>query len=201
MARVSHNLVVMPAGPALVRDLAPRDEVGQRMVATLRELLDAAPHLPVHLVGSRSPRWETSVTGSLRAWGAPQVQVGAGNHLPELVQRHVLGERADRVTEVRAVLGTPDPEALTLVALDGSAGLTERAPLALLERAPEADAWCRALLAGQTTGAADFLEEAGVIEPELWRELVALRPRPRKAELLEADTTHGVGRYVAAWQI
>ena len=143
MSRVSTNLVVMPAGPALVRELAPRDTAGQRMVAELRSLVDATGDRPVHLVGSRSPRWETGVEGSFRAWGAPQVQVGAGHHLPELVQRYMLGERATRVTEVRADLGQPDPEALTLVALDGSAGLTERAPLALLPQAAAADTWCR----------------------------------------------------------
>jgi len=197
MTRVSTNLVVMPAGPALVRELAPRDTAGQRMVAAVRSLVDATGGRPVHLVGSRSPRWETGVEGSFRAWGAPQVQVGAGHHLPELVQRYVLGERASRVTDVRAELGEPDPGALTLVALDGSAGLTERAPLALLPQAAAADAWCRDLLAGREVG--ELPDGGGILEPELWRELAALRPR--RAELVDADMEHGVGRYVAAWQI
>jgi len=197
MTRVSTNLVVMPAGPALVRELAPRDAAGQRMVAAVRSLVDSTGDRPVHLVGSRSPRWETGVEGSFRAWGAPQVQVGAGHHLPELVQRYVLGERASRVTDVRAELGEPDPDALTLVALDGSAGLTERAPLALLPQAAAADAWCRDLLAGREVG--ELPDGGGILEPELWRELAALRPR--RAELVDADMEHGVGRYVAAWQI
>ncbi|NLA56995.1 MAG: hypothetical protein GX859_12035 [Corynebacterium humireducens] len=197
MTRVSTNLVVMPAGPALVRELAPRDAAGQRMVAAVRSLVDSTGDRPVHLVGSRSPRWETGVEGSFRAWGAPQVQVGAGHHLPELVQRYVLGERASRVTDVRAELGEPDPGALTLVALDGSAGLTERAPLALLPQAAAADAWCRDLLAGREVG--ELPDGGGILEPELWRELAALRPR--RAELVDADMEHGVGRYVAAWQI
>lgn len=197
MSRVSTNLVVMPAGPALVRELAPRDTAGQRMVAQLRSLVDATGDRPVHLVGSRSPRWETGVEGSFRAWGAPQVQVGAGHHLPELVQRYMLGERATRVTEVRADLGQPDPEALTLVALDGSAGLTERAPLALLPQAAAADTWCRDLLAGREVG--ELPPESGILEPELWLELAALAPR--RAELVDSDIGHGVGRYVAAWQI
>ncbi|HHU68180.1 hypothetical protein [Corynebacterium sp.] len=197
MSRVSTNLVVMPAGPALVRELAPRDTAGQRMVAELRSLVDATGDRPVHLVGSRSPRWETGVEGSFRAWGAPQVQVGAGHHLPELVQRYMLGERATRVTEVRADLGQPDPEALTLVALDGSAGLTERAPLALLPQAAAADTWCRDLLAGREVG--ELPPESGILEPELWLELAALAPR--RAELVDSDIGHGVGRYVAAWQI
>ncbi len=197
MSRVSTNLVVMPAGPALVRELAPRDTAGHRMVAALRALIDATGDRPVHLVGSRSPRWETGVEGSFRAWGAPQVQVGAGHHLPELVQRYVLGERASRVTQVRAELGEPDPDVLTLVALDGSAGLTERAPLSLLPQAAAVDTWCRNLLAGREVG---YLPpEGGILEPELWLELAALTPR--QAELVDSDTGHGVGRYVAAWRI
>lgn len=199
MSRVSINLVVMPAGPALVPDLAPADVVGRRIVAAVRSLVDAAGARPIHLVGSRSPRWETGAAGSFRAWGAPQVEVGTGRHLPELVQRHVLGERADRIGSVRGELGVPDPAALTLVAVDGSAGLTPRAPLTLLERGPEADQWCRDLLTGNGTTDSGFLEEAGVLEPELWRELATLSPQ--RAELVEADTSHGVGRYVAAWQI
>lgn len=198
MCRVSHNLVVMPAGPALVRELAPRDAAGQRMVAAVRSLIDATgDHRPVHLVGSRSPRWVTGVTGSFQAWGAPQVTVGAGHHLPELVQRYVLGERAARVASVRGELGAVDPEALTLVAVDGSAGLTERAPLALLPQAAAADTWCRELLSGRPVG--EMPAEGGILEPELWRELAGLAPA--QAELVDADCEHGVGRYVAAWRI
>lgn len=199
MTRVSPNLVVMPAGPALVQALAPADAAGRSLVAGIRSLVDAAGTLPIHLVGSRSPRWETGVPGSFRAWGAPQVDVGEGRFLPELVQRHVLGERAARVADVRGSLGVPDPAALTLVAVDGSAGLTPRAPLTLLDRAQEADRWCRSVLAGRPVEDGGFLPEGGVLEPELWFELAALTPL--RAELVEADTSHGVGRYVAAWEI
>ena len=197
MCRVSTRIVVMPAGPALVPELAPRDVVGQRMVATLRSLIDATPDLPIHLVGSRARRWETGIPGSFRAWGAPQVSVGEGRHLPELVQRYVLGERAARVSEVRAELGSPAPGVLTLLALDGSAGLTERAPLALLPGAAAADEWCRALLSGEEVGS--LPAESGLLEPSLWLELARLRPT--RAHLLAADSEHGVGRYVATWQI
>ncbi|MDO5511322.1 hypothetical protein [Corynebacterium sp.] len=193
---MSPNLVVMPASPALVAELAPRDAVGAQMVARLRSLIDATT-APIHLVSSRDPRWETGVEGSFRAWGAPQVTVGQGRFLPELVQRYVVAEAASRVVEVRGELGAIDPAALTLVAVDGSAGLTERAPLALLPQAPAADRWCRAVLAGEAAG--EMPHEAGIVEPGLWVEIAALRPR--HAELLEADTSHGVGRYVAAWQM
>lgn len=199
MFRVSTNLVVMPAGPALVRALAPADAVGRRIVASVLSLIDAAGPRPIHLVGSRSPRWETSVEGSFRAWGAPQVNVGEGRFLPELVQRHVLGERVHRVDSVRGSVGVPDPDALTLVAVDGSAGLTPRAPLTLLDRGPAADEWCRSVLSGGQPTDGAFLFDAGVLEPALWLELAALSPR--RSELVEADISHGVGRYVAAWQI
>lgn len=199
MSRVSTNLIVMPAGPALVRALAPADAVGRRIVASVLSLVDAADPRPIHLVGSRSPRWQTALEGSFQAWGAPQVTVGAGHFLPELVQRHVLGERAHRVDSVRGSVGVPDPAALTLVAVDGSAGLTPRAPLTLLDRGPDADEWCRSVLSGGQAADGAFLPEAGVLEPDLWLELAALSPQ--RAELVEADISHGVGRYVAAWRI
>ena len=86
-----------------------------------------------------------------------------------------------------------------LLGLFAAAGLTPRAPLTLLDRAQEADRWCRSVLAGRPVEDGGFLPEGGVLEPELWFELAALTPR--RAELVEADTSHGVGRYVAAWEI
>lgn len=41
MTRVSPNLVVMPAGPALVQALAPADAAGRSLVAGIRSLVDA----------------------------------------------------------------------------------------------------------------------------------------------------------------
>lgn len=195
MCRVTPNLIVMPASPALVAELAPRDVVGAQMVSLVRSLVEATS-TPIHLVASRDPRWETGVEGSFRAWGAPEVTVGEGRFLPELVQRYVLREAASRVVSVRGELGRINSEALTLVAVDGSAGLTERAPLALLPQAAAADDWCRAVLTGQAAG--ELPVDGGVLEPGLWHELAA--GEPQHAELLMADTTHGVGRYVAAWQ-
>ncbi|AGF72687.1 hypothetical protein [Corynebacterium halotolerans] len=200
------NLVVMPAGPALVRELAPADSVGEQLLAAVSTLVDAAlsadPARTVELVGSRDPRWETGLTGSFAAWGAPQVQVGAGTHLPELVQRYALGGWTGRIADTRANLQEIKPHALTVVAVDGSAGLTQRAPLALIDAAAEADEWCRDVLSGTRPGREmdpASLRGAGVLEPDLWLELAALRPR--RARLLAADTTLGVGRYVAAWEV
>lgn len=154
----------------------------------------------MELVGSRDEHWRTEHTGSFAAWGAPQVEVGAGNYLPELVQRYALGpELAQRVTGVRAGLGEINPNALTLVAVDGSAGMTLRAPLALLDTAEQADRWCRAVLSGapHDMPTQANLEESGVLEAGLWMELASVEKRD--AALVEADTTLGVARYVAGW--
>lgn len=192
------NVVIMPASPALVPDLAPQDLAGRALLAAVRALVAGAG--AIELVGSRDGRWRTEHTGSFAAWGAPQVEVGAGNHLPELVQRYALGpELAGRVTDVRSVIGRVNPRSLTLIAVDGSAGMTPRAPLALLGSAGVTDQWCRAVLSGaphDVPGQAE-LEEAGILDAGLWRELAGVEKRD--AALVEADTTLGVARYVAGW--
>lgn len=205
------NLVVMPGSPALVRELSPGDDVGGRLLTAVRVLLDDAvtSHRRVHgapprieLVGSRDQRWYTARTGSFRAWGAPDVDVTAGNHLPELVQRYALGKWSDLVAETRDRLRELNREALTVVAVDGSAGLDARAPLACVPGADAADRWCRRMLAGEAgadRGSAAQLRERGVIEPGLWLELAGIRPDA--AELVDADTSLGVGRYVAGWEV
>lgn len=158
----------------------------------------------IHLVGSRDDRWRTGHRGSLRAWGASPTapQAAEGYHLPEILQRLVLGPaREELVREVRGELLPLDPQALTIVSLDGSAGMTPRAPLALLDGAEWVDLWCRRLLGGKGFGqpappvTAAELKEAGIIEPELWMELVGVRLR--SARLLAAEHSMGVGRYVA----
>lgn len=210
---VNANLVVISSSPALVQELAPGDEAGARLLDRARELVDQAlqqrqqttgSRPVIELVGSADPRWHTQLSGSFRAWGAPEVSVGQGHHLPELVSRYVLAGRAAHITTSRDRLGTPDPEVLTVVAVDGSAGLTERAPLALLDAAGWADQWCSALLdhgpdPSTATPTAAALRAAGVLEPELWLELADLKPA--RTTLLAHDTTLGVGRYIAGWEL
>ncbi|MCK7641603.1 hypothetical protein JIM95_001515 [Corynebacterium sp. CCM 8835] len=194
-------VIVVPASPALVLS-GDADPAGVRLRTAAERILSRHGDLPVHLVGSRDPRWWTSHRGSFAAWGDATVNVGEGNHLAELVQRFLLGpDNRERVVDVRGELGHPDAGVLTVVAVDGSAGLTERAPLALIDGAESVDAWCRALLAGGPPAAmtSDELREAGIIEPDLWIELADARPV--RAELVAADTTTGVGRYVAEWGI
>lgn len=191
------NVCVVPGSPALVAELAPGDFVGRAMVRTVRELAEKDARA-VHIVGSRDGRWRTERTGSLAAWGAPNVAVGGGNYLAELVARYCLGTGAERVTDSRATLAPFDPEALTVVVVDGSAGLTRRAPLALVDGAQETHEHMARFLAGDDA-LPDELAVRGVVEPALWHELAALRPV--RCELLAHDASLGVGRFVAAWQV
>lgn len=198
------NLLIMPSSPALAEELSPADAPSRALLGAARQLVreyaSANEELVLDIVGSRDARWHTAHTGSLRAWGAPSVELGEGNYLPELMARYMLAGGPDyRVGEVREHLGTPRAGVLTIVCIDGSAGLTQRAPLALIDAAPAAARWCESLLAGADESCdEEKLRAAGVEETVLWAELAALRPL--KAELRAADSTLGVGRYVAGWQ-
>lgn len=193
--------MIVPASPALVI-AGGADAAGANLRGEITGILSRYTEPRIHLVGSRDDRWRTRHRGSFAAWGAPEIRVGEGNHLPELVQRFLLGPDAqDRVVDVRGELGTPSPGVLTIIAIDGSAGLTARAPLALVDGAEVADTWCRAVLQGKVPAPenADRLRTRGIIEPGLWMELAEIRPL--RAKLFAADTTLGVGRYVAEWEV
>lgn len=187
---------IIPGSPALVRELSLDDAPSNRILSTIRTLVageHAGANRPIDIVCSLGGRWRTGLTGSFAAWGAPGVRVRGGNHLAELVARYALGD--PRVREVREHIGTPDPDAVTVVVVDGSAGLTARAPLALVEGAPQ----LHQSVVRWLDGGGDVDKQwPGVLEPELWEELAALEPK--KAQLLEADDSLGVGRYVAVWE-
>lgn len=191
------NVCVVPGSPALVAELAPNDAAGRDLVRAIRELT-AHDTREIHIVGSRDARWRTEHTGSFAAWGAPHFTVGGGDHLAELVARYCLEDAEARVTEARGTIAPLDPRALTVVVLDGSAGLTPRAPLALIDGAPAAHEQMARFLDGR--GALpDDLAGYGVVEPALWHELAVLDAAQQ--QLVVADATHGVGRFVAAWQV
>lgn len=207
------NLMVMPASPALAEELSPGDDASRALLGAACELARDAARisggvpLKVDIVGSRDTRWRTEHTGSLRAWGAPQVDVGGGNFLPEIMARYVLcrafahtpDEPGFVVEDSRAELGEVRPARLTVVCVDGSAGLTKRAPLALVDGARDAHLWCESVLAGGEAHCDEArLRSAGVLETNLWAQLAGAHPR--HAELRAADSTLGVGRYVAGWQ-
>ncbi|MGP5110319.1 hypothetical protein ACTXJT_00310 [Corynebacterium casei] len=206
-----NNVVFLPGSPALIPELSPSDEASRRLLSSAVEVISHATtpsDRPIHVVSSRDKRWYTAHKGSLRAWGAPQVNVEDGHYLGELVARYVLSHAnisQSAVAETRAHIGELNSEALTIIVVDGSAGLTARAPLALLDSAEEINQWCQEVLRGNnaqvgTEAISEHkLVDAGVVEPQLWQELAAVQPR--KAELIDVDVTLGVGRYVAAWEV
>lgn len=194
--------LVIPGSPALVQELAPSDEAAERMRTMIRKLvgslIDGEGKVAdtIEIVGSQDERWRTDHTGSFAAWGAPDTTVGEGNYLPELVARYVLSPYAERITGSRASIGTPASGVVTVVVVDGSAGLSDRAPLALVEGAGQIHEQIKDFLAG--TGEcppADALASTGVIEPALWVELAELDAEVR--QLIDHDDSQGVGRYVA----
>lgn len=190
----------MPTSPALVRELAPAHEPSQKIVETIRSVVSAVAPLRVELVVTADPNMRTEIAGSFKAWGAPQVTVAAGHDLGELVARYVLGDHEHLIAAVHHNVSMPAPGVLTVVLADGSAGLTERAPLALVDGAEEADAWCRRVAAGErSTPAVDtaWLEDRGVMETAPWCQLVEFVGKYEcEGTLLAHDTTLGVGRYV-----
>lgn len=133
---MSATLLIVPGSPALVSALSPAHAPSARIADAVRDAA-AAPDVaekPVDIVCPLDEDEYTAHAGSFAAWGAPQVTVGGGSHLGELIVRHLLGERDYR--PARAAIGQLDPDALTVVVADGPAGLTPRAPLALLDDAP-----------------------------------------------------------------
>lgn len=206
--RVQANVLIVPGSPALVAELGVGDEASRRLSAAAREAgvracggvrasdaggANPGGGRPVDIVCSLDERWRTEHTGSFRAWGAPQVTLRGGHYLGELVARYVLGD--PQVREVRGHIGAPDPQALTVIVLDGPAGLTDRAPLSLRQGDREAhERIIRWLGGGEKAGVAKH-----VLEPALWEELARLNPK--EAALIDADDTLGVGRYVAEWRV
>lgn len=196
------KLIIVPASPALVAELSPADASSARLRAAIRDLAVSGP---IDIVSSRAARWHTSVPGCLQAWGAPQVKVGGGEYLPELVVRYLFPET--QVVEARGDIGTL--ARTTVLALDGSAGLSSRAPLSLIEGGAWAHEWCQRLLRAHYPASqrhpercgfdAQRLRTCGVIEPELWGQLAGIDPV--SATLIAADDTLGVGRYVAVWEV
>ena len=202
VGRVKARLLIIPGSPALVEPLAAADATSRRLAETVRSaalLRRRKPYATVDVVCSMNQSAYTAWTGSLRAWGAPQVTVGDGNYLGELVTRYLLGERNYR--GARDHLTPLDPEALTGVVVDGPAGLTPRAPLAMIDTAPAMHEALRQLVAtGKSEGLTHAaLAQSGVCEPQRWLELSQLNVA--HARLLDDDATLGVGRYVGEWEV
>lgn len=196
------SILLMPGSPALVGALSPAHAPSRKVLQCIRaaadEALDRVDSRAVDIVCPLESRDYTELTGSFAAWGAPQVQLDAGNYLPELIARYALHPLDAAVREVRERIATPDPEVLTVVVVDGSAGLTARAPLALVPGAPELHAQLQDFIAGKAELPSQ-LEARGVLEPRLWEELAELETQRR--ELCYAEDSLGVGRYVGVWEV
>lgn len=201
-----NNVIFIPGSPALIPELSPHDAASRRLLNAAVEMVSTAlagRNRQVEIVFSQDKRWFTAHEGSFLAWGAPQVDVGKGHYLGELVARYVLshaGLDADDVVGCRGEIDEFNSDICTVVVLDGSAGLTSRAPLALIDTAEVIHQWCQQALLGKAPRMdVDTLIQAGVIEPGLWLELAQLSPVD--AQLVDVDLSLGVGRYIAAWEV
>lgn len=235
-AGATARILVLPGSPALFSLLTGEAAADNaQMLVAIDELLRAhltqsgagEPAADVHIVASQDSRWYTAHRGSLRAWGlnahvdADALPAGQGHHLGEIIARLLLervGVEPSRITEVRGDIGQPSPDAVTVVVLDGSAGLDARAPLALLPAGAEVHTWCRRVLQGQQTGAladASWLTAGGIVEPTLWLELAALvcaattnavatqsvATTEVRAKVTKEQIVGGVGRFAAALEL
>lgn len=221
---MTRRLLLIPGTPLIVPDFSGDDDTAARLRqrvhdAAGRVMGDAGPAAP-RIACTLDDRDRTAHTGSLRAWG-PDVRVGGGNHLPELVARHVAaafghrGDGIDAATRLPDPLG-PDDRPIIAVA-DGPAALTDRAPLTLLPGAREIDDVCASIAAGEfgedrEPGADPFgafdpatLEEVGLYTAGMWRELAAFgaalaRDAARFTASAWRDSSLGVGYHVAVWE-
>lgn len=193
VVRVMSNLWIVPGSPALVAELSP-DPASRRLGGAVRQLAATAGERPIDIVCSLDDRWRTGITGSFQAWGAPNTRVRSGIYLGELVARYALGD--PEVRAVRGTIGELDRDAVTVVVVDGPAGLTQRAPLAFIDGAPELHERLKRWLGG---GGPEVVDKQSVLEPALWDELATVRAQ--KARLIDHDDTLGVGRYVAEWWV
>lgn len=196
------SLIFLPSSPALVPELGRGDRASAELLAAAREVISATCAQEncdaISVVGSRSAATFTAHTGSFRAWGAPEVTVGAGNYLAELVARFVVRDMDVRI-EV-AEIHRPKAGELQLCLLDGPAGLSEKAPLSLVTGAARRHDWCQRLLSGDEVAwpdsSAALLADA-IVEPDTWWQLRCLRPT--RGQLHCVQDAHGVGRYLAQW--
>ncbi|WP_018023850.1 hypothetical protein [Corynebacterium ulceribovis] len=203
------KLLIVPGAPLLVRDLAGDDPAAASLhadvVAAVREF---AAGEPVDVVIADDERWHTEHEGSFKAWGA-DLTVGYGKTLPELVARYLAREAGTTVGLV--LTGLPDmaeyPNKVLVVA-EGTAALTERAPMAFQQRAVDIESYLEAIAGGDVStshrGAADLAsvgqdnwEPVGLFTGPLWMDLAAQRPADK--QLLVHNTEFGVGYFVARW--
>lgn len=199
------KVIILPGSPAIINGLGYGDVASSAIAQAIKQQLDSLKIHSADIVGSRDPKWYTAHTGSLRAWGPCTHISDTGNYLPELLAGFFLDQAGISIAASREHIGELHPDRLTVVVLDGSAGLDARAPLSLLPTAADIHQWCVHLLTAPTeceneVNAAQ-LGQGGIQEPQLWLELVQLAPRVINAQLFVKDITLGVGRYGAMWEL
>ncbi|WP_048589002.1 hypothetical protein [Corynebacterium pseudotuberculosis] len=208
------TVLIIPSSPALVAELSLEDAPSRALCECARYIIESLSPTSIDIVGTCDTNFRTNLEGSLKAWGAPQVHVGKGFYLPELLARYVaqpfIAEHPRvEVTGIRPRLGEPRGGALTIVVVDGSAGLTGKAPLALIDGGEEIHQLMEKLLAWGPQVMRDDATKAkftalltkeggGVVHPDLWHELSGLEIK--ESFLALSDSSLGVGRFVAVWQ-
>lgn len=198
-------VVVVPGSPAVVAQLAPADQPSRRLREAARRTIAsyvARGYREIDVVIARREADRTGIVGSFAAWGAPQVTVGGGEFREELIARYLIGAHEDLIVHVGERL-EPRDGAITVVVADGPAGLGPRAPLAHIEEGEGYHQRCEQLLSGQPGIWEDdeAARSAGLLDPSPWRALAAWAPKVGFARLVESDSSLGVGRYVAAWEL
>ncbi|AKE41405.1 Uncharacterised protein [Corynebacterium kutscheri] len=208
------TVIIAPGSPAIIDGLGS-DKPSHELREIARECINTSSGAArIAIVGDKDEAMRTNISGSFQAWGAPQVQLGVGQYLPELIGYYLIGtkEQGKRIhqVEIKSYASFAEviinPPELVLCILDGSAGLTARAPLALIDTAAQAHQWCCDLLATTSSSRQNNLEvdqkwlsERGVLAPQLWLELAQLTVSD--AQLHYVDESLGVGRYVARWEV
>ncbi|QDZ42766.1 hypothetical protein [Corynebacterium sp. sy039] len=212
-----HYLLIIPSSPALIRELAPAHQpsrqLQEKITETIHELCSAyVEH--IELVFPKNNSDYTKLTGSFQAWGASSVNVAAGNYLPELVARYLIGvtyqHRICTVTEHLSYESYGKAQnVLTIVLADGSAGLNAQAPLSDVAGSWQAHQLCQEICSGKLPPYATNMENLsawlstrGVVEPQPWVELATFLQSGKvtQASVLAVDDSLGVGRYCALWQ-
>ncbi len=184
--------------------MAIRETVSD-LLSSLASTRSRGSERSVRILCSHDSDYQTNITGSFAAWGAPDVTVSGGNYLPELIARFFLESAGFTVPETAASDTAALSPGLIVAVVDGSAGLTARAPLSLLDHAPEIHQWCEQFLGNPKKYCGQYdrarMVQAGVLDPRIWSELTRLVPHVTKAELVASDFSLGVGRYVARWEL
>ncbi|WKD61406.1 hypothetical protein CCICO_06930 [Corynebacterium ciconiae DSM 44920] len=201
------QIVVIPSSPALIEGVSPNDEGSARLRAAAQAVLGecAAQARSIGVVCAASEECRTELTGSLSAWapGAELACAQGGQLLGEIIARLLLGESEQKITGCAEEIATLVDADLVIVTADGPVTLTDRAPGGYHPDAEKAFGFLRAMLNGEDVHGwtTEDLLSVGVIDPQPWMDIFALRDQSSACQVCAHDTTGGVGRLVAKWEM